>query len=140
MSLFTGSAGRRRGLVSDLLTFERMLTGPVVHLIYWCGLCLILLFGFGAVGAAVGLALRGLSLEGLLAAIPALIAALLVIGVLSLIWRGMCEFYLAVFRIAEDLHALRIVTQRESGVGGASSSRSRAGSPAQPSLDRGSEL
>ena len=102
------------------MTFDRLLTGPVVHLIYWCGLCLILLFGFGAVGASIGLALRGMTLAGALAAIPALVAGLLVIGVLALIWRGACEFYLAVFRIAEDLHALRIVAQRESSTAAAS--------------------
>jgi hypothetical protein len=113
MSLPTGSAQGRRGLVTELLTFDRLMTGPVVHLIYWCGLCLILLIGFGAVGASIGLALRGGSIEVALAAIPAIVVALLIIGVLSLIWRGACEFYLAVFRIAEDLRTLRIVTQRE---------------------------
>lgn len=113
MSLPAGSARRRRGLVTELLTFDRLLTGPVVHLIYWCGLCLILLIGFGAVGASIGLALRGGSIEVALAAIPAVVAALLIVAVLVLLWRGACEFYLAVFRIAEDLHALRLMNQRD---------------------------
>lgn len=109
----SGATGRRRGLLRDVLTFERLQTGPVIHLIYWCGLCLILLFGFGAVGASVGVALRELSLEGLLIAVPALVAGLLVMVALVLIWRGICEFYVAVFRIADDLHALRGFAQRE---------------------------
>ncbi len=113
MSL-SGSSGRRRqGFVWNLMTFDRLLTGPVVHLIYWCGLCLILLFGFGVVGGAVGLALRALSLGGgALVAVPALVAGLLVMAALILLWRGMCEFYVAVFRIAEDLHALRTSNER----------------------------
>ena len=114
MSL-SGSSSRRRGFVWNLMTFDRLLTGPVVHLIYWCGLCLILLIGFGAVGGAVGLALRALSLGGgVLVALPALVAGLLVMAVLILLWRGMCEFYVAVFRIAEDLHALRVANDQDS--------------------------
>ena len=35
-----------------------MMTGPVVPLIYWCGLGLIALSGYGIVGAAVGVAIR----------------------------------------------------------------------------------
>ncbi len=96
-----------RSLLADILTFERLLTGPIVHLIYWCGLALILLIGFGAVGAAVGLVLRSPTLENLLPAISAGAAGLLVMAALALLWRSICEFYLAVFRIAEDLNALR---------------------------------
>jgi len=112
MSLSARSRGRR-GLLSDVLTFDRLVTGPIVHVIYWCGLCLILLFGFAWVGGSVGLALRSMSLEILLVAIPAVVAGLLIMAALALLWRGMCEFYVAVFRIAEDLHALRLSTERE---------------------------
>jgi hypothetical protein len=112
MSLSAGSRGRR-GLLSDVLTFDRLVTGPIVHVIYWCGLCLILLFGFAWVGGSVGLALRAMNLEILLVAIPAVVAGLLIMVALALLWRGMCEFYVAVFRIAEDLHALRLTTERE---------------------------
>jgi hypothetical protein len=112
MSLSAGSRGRR-GLLSDVLTFDRLVTGPIVHVIYWCGLCLILLFGFAWIGGSVGLALRSMSLEILLVAIPAVVAGLLIMAALALLWRGMCEFYVAVFRIAEDLHALRLSHERE---------------------------
>jgi hypothetical protein len=91
----------------DLLSFDRLLTGPLIHLIYWGGLALVLLSGFGALGAAVGLALRNLSLEALLLATPAVVATLLTMLVVALLWRAGCEFFLAVFSIAEDLHALR---------------------------------
>ncbi len=97
----------RTNMLTDLLTFERLLTGPIVHLIYWCGLCLIILLGFGGIGAWVGLAMRGMSLDGFLVSLPALAGGILVMAALLLLWRSICEFYLAVFRIAEDLHALR---------------------------------
>jgi hypothetical protein len=98
--------GRARPSFWDLLTFERLLTGPVVHIIYWCGLALIALIGFAAVGAAVGLSVRGEGLEKLIA-LPALVIGALVVLGLALLWRAMCEFFVAVFRISDDLHALR---------------------------------
>ena len=90
----------------DLLTFDRLLTGPVVHIIYWCGLGVIILAGFGVVGAAVGLTIRGEGAEKLIA-LPALVAGALVVAAVALIWRAICEFYVAIFRISDDLRALR---------------------------------
>ncbi|HTI67798.1 MAG TPA: DUF4282 domain-containing protein [Caulobacteraceae bacterium] len=105
-------ADGRTSLFWDMLTFDRLMTGPVIHLIYWCGLGLVALFGFTVIGAAVGVAIRGGSLEGALLAIPVLVAGFLVIGALVLLWRGACEFYMAIFRIAEDLRVLRGVAER----------------------------
>jgi hypothetical protein len=102
------SASRSGNLFWDLLTFDRLMTGPIVHLIYWCGLGLIALGGFGVVGMSVGVAIRSGSLEGLLLAIPVLISGLLVLAAFMLLWRGACEFYMAVLRIAEDLRAIRV--------------------------------
>jgi hypothetical protein len=107
MSFHATSGRRRRGVMFDLLSFDRLLTGPLIHLIYWGGLALVLLSGFGAIGAAVGLALRNVSLEALLLATPAVVATLLTMVVVALLWRAACEFFLAVFSIAEDLHAIR---------------------------------
>ena len=90
----------------DLLTFDRLLTGPVVHIIYWCGLGLIILAGFGVVGAAVGLTIRGVGVERLIA-LPALVAGALTVLGFALLWRAICEFYVAIFRISDDLRALR---------------------------------
>jgi hypothetical protein len=99
-------ARQRRASFWDLLTFERLLTGAVVHIIYWCGLALIALIGFAAVGAAVGLSVRGEGVEKLVA-LPALVIGGLVVLGLALLWRAMCEFFVAIFRISDDLHALR---------------------------------
>jgi hypothetical protein len=96
----------------DLLTFDRLLTGPVVHLIYWAGLAVIVLGGFTVVGGAIGLAVKDGTLLGVALAFPVLIAGLLVLAALALLWRGFCEFYVAIFRISEDLRALR---DREEG-------------------------
>jgi hypothetical protein len=95
------------GILWDLLTFDRLMTGPVVHLIYWAGLGVILLGAFGAIGAAVGVALNDDNLIGKLLALPVTVAGLLVCMALALLWRSFCELYVAVFRIADDLRALR---------------------------------
>ena len=91
----------------DLLTFDRLLTGPVIHLIYWAGLALIVLGGFSVIGAAVGVALKEDGFARFLLAIPVLVAGFLSLAAGALLWRSFCEFYVAVFRIAEDLRAMR---------------------------------
>lgn len=100
---------------ADFLRLDRTLTSTVTHLIYWAGLGLIALIGFGVVGAFVGAALREPSLQIVLLAIPGLVGGLLAMLVLVLVWRWMCEFYVAVFQIAEDLRALRL--QGDQGAG-----------------------
>jgi hypothetical protein len=102
-----------QGLLWDLLTFDRLLTGPVMHLIYWCGLGVVALIGFGIIGAAVGVAIRGGGWEGPILAVPMLVGGLLAIAALGLLWRGACEFFLAVFQIADDLQALRRAAESE---------------------------
>ena len=97
----------------DLLTFDKLMTGPVVHIIYWAGLALIVLAGFSVVGGAVGVALREGGIMGWLLAIPVLVAGLLVLAAGALLWRAFCEFYVAIFRISDDLRAIRAVTERE---------------------------
>jgi len=101
-------AGLAHSAIWDLLTFDRLMTGTIIHLIYWAGLGIIVLGAFGTVGAAVGVALREASLLGVVLAIPVMIGGLLMMGALLLIWRAICEFYVAVFRISEDLRALRL--------------------------------
>ncbi|RAK56624.1 DUF4282 domain-containing protein [Phenylobacterium deserti] len=106
----TGSA-----ILWDLLTFERLMTGQVVHLIYWAGLALIALGVFGALGAAVGVAIRDPFPWGLLLAIPVLVGGLIAMGALLLLWRSFCEFYVAIFKISEDLSVLRQDMEQERG-------------------------
>ena len=91
----------------DLLTFEHLLTNQVIHVIYWAGLALIALGAFGTMGAAVGLVIRDPTLFGLLLAVPVVIGGLLVMAALILLWRSFCEFYVAIFKISEDLAVLR---------------------------------
>jgi hypothetical protein len=99
--------GQGEALLWDLLTFEKLMTGPVIHLIYWAGLGVIALGAFSAIGAAVGVALREASIFGKLLALPVLVAGLLVCVAGILLWRSFCEFYVAVFRISDDLRAMR---------------------------------
>jgi hypothetical protein len=104
----TGSA-----VLWDLLTFERLMTNQVIHVIYWAGLALIALGAFGTMGAAVGLLIRDPSLYGLLLAIPVVVGGFLVMGALILLWRSFCEFYVAIFKISEDLAVLRADIEAE---------------------------
>ena len=108
-----GRAAPRHGLFLNLLTFETMITGPVIHILYWAGLGMIALTAFGFIGASVGIALRESTIVGQLASVPILVIGLLVVLGLVIAWRAMCEFYVAIFRIAEDLRALRIATEAE---------------------------
>ena len=99
----------------DLLTFDRLLTGPVVHLIYWSGLGIVLLVSFGVIGAFVGFLMRGDTPVEKLLALPVLVAGLLVVSALTLTWRAFCEFYVAIFRISDDLAALRQAAETQQG-------------------------
>lgn len=99
--------GAGAAILWDLLTFEKLMTNKVIHLIYWAGLGVIALGAFGSIGAAVGVAVREGSILGALVAIPVLVGGLLVIGALALLWRSFCEFYVAIFKISEDLSVLR---------------------------------
>jgi hypothetical protein len=97
----------------DLLTFEHLMAGKVVHLVYWAGLALIALGVFGAIGAAIGVAIRDPFPYGILLAIPVLVGGMLVMGALILLWRAFCEFYVAIFKISEDLTVLRLDVEAE---------------------------
>lgn len=102
-----------RGGMWDILTFERMITGPVIHLVYWAGLAVIVVAAFSVIGASIGVALREGSALAMLLALPVLVVGLLIVGVAGLIWRAFCEFYVAIFRIGDDLAALRRAAEAE---------------------------
>ena len=92
----------------DLLTFEKMLTGSVIHLVYWAGLGIIGIIAFGVSGAAIGVAIRDSNIFlGILLALGILGIGMLGVGVGVLLWRAFCEFYVTIFKISEDLHVLR---------------------------------
>lgn len=105
--------GFRAGLFWDLLTFERLMTNQVIHLIYWAGLGVIALIAFGFIGTAVGVALRKELFMGILLAVAVLAGGLLVVLALGLLWRSFCELYVALFRLSDDLHAIRKATDIE---------------------------
>lgn len=110
----TKERGVGASVIWDLLTFDRLLTGPVVHLIYWSGLGLMLMVSFGVIGAFVGFLMRGDTAVEKLLALPVLVAGLLVVAALTLTWRAFCEFYVAIFRISDDLAALRRAAEETS--------------------------
>jgi len=110
------SRGYRRGWLSSILTFETMITGPVIHLVYWAGLGVILLAAFGVVGASLGVGIRAISersWETLLVVIPGLVGGLLIVLAGGLLWRAFCEFYVVIFRIGDDLGALRRAAEED---------------------------
>jgi energy-converting hydrogenase Eha subunit E len=109
----TRPQGLGSALLWDLLTFERLMTNQVIHLIYWAGLAIIALGAFGTIGAAVGVAIRDPFPFGLLLAIPVIVGGLLVMAALILLWRSFCEFYVAIFKISEDLTVLRADVEAE---------------------------
>ena len=99
--------GPRGQFLWDLLTFERLITGSLVHLVYWAGLGIIGIVAFGVLGASVGVAIREGSILGVLLALGVLGVGVLAVGVGVLLWRAFCEFYVTIFKISEDLHVLR---------------------------------
>ncbi len=105
--------GTGGAILWDLLTFDRLMTGPVIHLIYWAGLGVIVLGAFGAIGAAIGVALNDDNIIGKLLALPVAVAGVLICAALVLLWRSFCEFYVAIFRIADDLRALRLASDAD---------------------------
>lgn len=97
-----------REIFVDLLTFERLLTKPVIHLIYWSGLLILVMMTFGVIGGTIGIAMKEDAPWGWFLAFPFLVGGLLTVCAGALMWRAFCEFYVAIFRIAEDLHILRL--------------------------------
>lgn len=90
----------------DMLTFERLITGTLTHLVYWAGLGIIGIMAFGVLGASVGVAIREGG-WGILLAVGVLGVGMLGVFIAVLLWRAFCEFYVAIFKISEDLHVLR---------------------------------
>ena len=109
MAPITGDAAKPSagGRMWALLTFDRLITGQVLHLVYWAGLSIIVVAAFAVIGASIGVAIREPGLASFLLAIPVLVVGLLAVTVLGLLWRAFCEFYVVVVRISDDLSALR---------------------------------
>ena len=98
---------RPKEIWGDLLTFNRLLSKPIVHIIYWCGLGLLFIAACIVLGVSVGSAIKDGTLMGILLSIPLLIGGWFAVLIGVLLWRGVCEVFLAVLSIAEDLRVLR---------------------------------
>jgi hypothetical protein len=111
------SNSRRARFTSDtfweLMSFDTLLTRQVIHLIYWSGLGITALVGFGFIGTAVGVAIREKFPFGILLGMAVLVGGALVIGILALLWRAFCELYVALFRLSDDIHALRLANDQD---------------------------
>ena len=70
----------------------------------------------GSNGTAVGVALREELFMGILLALSVLVGGFLVVGALILLWRSFCELYVAIFRLSDDLHAMRQAVDAENSV------------------------
>lgn len=99
-------SSRPKDVFLNLLTFDRMVTRPIVQIVYWIGLGLLVIAAFAVAGTAIGEGIKE-GVQGWLLATPLLIVGWLMILIGVLLWRGMCEFYMAVLSIAEDLSYLR---------------------------------
>lgn len=98
---------RPKDIWSSLLTFDRLVTKPVVHIVYWCGLGLLFIAFMAIFGISVGSAIKDGTVMGAMLSIPLLVVGWLGVLIGVLVWRSCCEFYLAVMSIAEDLRFLR---------------------------------
>ena len=103
---FERPIGTGKEFLWDLLSFERLITSQIVHLVYWAGLGIIGIGAFGVIGASLGVAIREGG-WGVLLAIGVLGVGLMAALVAVLLWRSFCEFYVTIFRISEDLAVLR---------------------------------
>ncbi len=98
---------RPRDIWFDLLTFDRLITKPVVHIVYWFGLSLLSIFGLGWTGIMIGTGIKDASVMGWLLSFGLTVIGWLGVMLAILVWRSFCEFYTAVMNIADDLRHLR---------------------------------
>jgi Na+(H+)/acetate symporter ActP len=107
-----GAASQPAGRLWTLLTFDRLITGPVIHFVYWAGLGVVVIGAFAVIGGVIGMAWR----DGgwaIVLAVGVLVVGLLVMIGAALLWRAFCEFYVAILRIADDLSAMRRAAERD---------------------------
>jgi len=98
---------RPKDIWSSLLTFDQLVTRPMVHIVYWAGLGLLVIFGCAWLGIMIGSGLKDATLMGWLLSFGVGVIGLLFLVIAMLAWRSACEFYMAVMSIAEDLRHLR---------------------------------
>jgi hypothetical protein len=103
---------RPRDIFGDMLTFDRMPVRPVIHIVYWAGLGLFVIAGFGMAGVSVGSALHDRDMMAWLLAIGVTVVGWLALLIGVLAWRAFCQFFMAIMNIADDLRYLRQFQER----------------------------
>ena len=98
---------RPRDIWLNLFTFDQLVTKPLVHIVYWAGLGLLFICALGWLGIMIGTGLKDASIWGWLLSFGLTVAGALGFAMAILAWRSVCEFYMAVMNIAEDLRYLR---------------------------------
>ena len=98
---------RPRDIWLNLFTFDQLLTRPIIHIVYWCGLGLLFIFALGWLGIMAGTGIKDASVMGWLLSFGLAVVGMLGFMIAVLAWRSLCEFYMAVMNIAEDLRYLR---------------------------------
>ncbi len=98
---------RPRDIWLNLFTFDQMLTRPIIHIVYWCGLGLLFIGALGWLGIMVGTGIKDASIMGWLLSFGLTVIGFLGFLIAVLAWRSVCEFYMAVMNIADDLRYLR---------------------------------
>ena len=90
------------GLLGRFLSFDKMLTGTIVKFLYYILLTLVVLFGIYMLLHSLFTGRIGIFLLGLL------------LFPLSIIYvRILCEMMIVIFRISDNLSALRALKEKE---------------------------
>ena len=91
-----------KAIFENLLNFDAMIGGKLIRIIYYIGLVII---GLGALGGVLG----ALGLMSMSFGYGLMMLVMLVIGVVIgvLIWRLTCELWVLMFRIHDELVAIR---------------------------------
>jgi|SRR3990167_3560612 hypothetical protein len=99
-------------MASYFLSFDKLIGKQLIVILYWLGLIGIALGALAGVFAGLG-AMRYSFLGGLGSIVVAIIGA--AVGVLF--WRFMCELYLLLFRMSDDLRDIKNMKSGTTTVG-----------------------
>ncbi|ABS61664.1 conserved hypothetical protein [Parvibaculum lavamentivorans DS-1] len=86
----------------DFLTFDKLIAGSIVKFLYWLGVVIILLFGFGTIAGSINTMGYNAGL-GLLQLVVGLVGV--AFGIL--LWRVVCEIYLIFVAMNDKLGQIR---------------------------------
>lgn len=98
------------GWVGRFISFEKLIAGPLIKVLYWIGIVGIIIYSivflFGMIGSGVGMMdYRGS--QGMMMILGGLIGAPIMFVVMILYWRFLCEIMIIIFRIYDRLGEVR---------------------------------